>query len=112
MTEPRLADNRDAALNTTEDWVQHFPNLKGIYSATDDIGAGVVDGPKASNKLGQVKVSTSNLSPTAQKMLASGEFVCTAIQQIVLQGRVALEQAVKAAKGEKTEGVLPLQQYS
>ncbi len=36
-------------------------------------------------------------------MLASGEFVCTAIQQIVLQGRVALQQAVKAAKGEKTE---------
>ncbi len=103
MTEPRLADNRNAALNTTEDWVQRFPNLKGIYSATDDIGAGVVDGLKASNKLGQVKVSTSNLSPTAQKMLASGEFVCTAIQQIVLQGRVALEQAVKAAKGEKTE---------
>jgi len=103
VTESRLADNRNAALNTTEDWVQRFPDLKGIYSATDDIGAGVVDGLKASNKLGQVKVSTSNLSPTAQKMLASGEFVCTAIQQIVLQGRVALEQAVKAAKGEKTD---------
>jgi ribose transport system substrate-binding protein/inositol transport system substrate-binding protein len=103
VTESRLADNRNAALTTTEDWVQRFPDLKGIYSATDDIGAGVVDGLKASNKLGRVKVSTSNLSPTAQKMLASGELVCTAIQQIVLQGRVALQQAVKAAKGEKTE---------
>lgn len=102
VTESRLADNRNAALNTTEDWVQRFPDLKGVYSATDDIGAGVVDGLKASNKLGQVKVSTSNLSPTAQKMLQSGEFACTAIQQIVLQGRVALQQAVKAAKGEKT----------
>jgi ribose transport system substrate-binding protein len=103
VTESRLADNRNAALNTTEDWVQRFPDLKGIYSATDDIGAGVVDGLKASNKFGQVKVSTSNFSPTAQKMLASGEFLCTAIQQIVLQGRVALQQAVKAAKGEKTD---------
>jgi ribose transport system substrate-binding protein/inositol transport system substrate-binding protein len=102
-TESRLADNRNAALNTTEDWVQRFTDLKGIYSATDDIGAGVVDALKAANKFGQVKVSTSNFSPTAQKMLASGEFACTAIQQIVLQGRVALQQAVKAAKGEKTE---------
>jgi TMAO reductase system protein TorT len=103
VAESRLADNRNAALNTAEDWAQRFPDLKGVYSATDDIGAGVVDGLKASNKLGEVKVSTSNLSPTAEKMLNSGEFVCTAIQQIVLQGRVALEQAVKAAKGEKTE---------
>jgi TMAO reductase system protein TorT len=103
VTESRLADNRNAALNTTEDWVQRFPDLKGIYSATDDIGAGVVDALKASNKFGQVKVSTSNFSPTAQKMLASGEFLCTAIQQIVLQGRVALQEAVKAAKGEKTD---------
>jgi TMAO reductase system protein TorT len=102
-TESRLADNRNAALNTAEDWVQRFPELSGVYSATDDIGAGAVDGLKASNKLGQVKVSTSNLSPTAQKMLESGDLVCTAIQQIVLQGRVALEQAVKAAKGEKTD---------
>ena len=101
--ELRLADNRNAALTTTEDWVQRFTDLKGIYSATDDIGAGVVDALKAANKFGDIKVSTSNFSPTAQKMLASGEFVCTAIQQIVLQGRVALQQAVKAAKGEPVE---------
>jgi TMAO reductase system protein TorT len=101
--ESRLADNRNAALTTTEDWVQRFTDLKGIYSATDDIGAGVVDALKAANKFGDIKVSTSNFSPTAQKMLASGEFVCTAIQQIVLQGRVALQQAVKAAKGEPVE---------
>ena len=36
-------------------------------------------------------------------MLEFGEFACTAIQQIVLQGRVALQQAVKAAKAEKTD---------
>jgi ABC-type sugar transport system substrate-binding protein len=103
VAESRLADNRNSALNTTEDWVQRFPDLKGIYSATDDIGAGVVDALKAADKFGPVKVSTSNFSPTARKMLASGEFLCTAIQQIVLQGRVALREAVKAAKGESTD---------
>lgn len=102
VTESRLADNRNAALRTTEDWIQRFPDLKGIYSATDDIGAGVVAALKAANRLGQVKVSSSNLSPTAEQLLKDGNFVCVSIQQIVLQGREAVRQAIKAAKGEAT----------
>ncbi len=102
ITESRLADNRNAALRTTEDWVQRFPDLKGVYSATDDIGAGVVAALKAANRLGQVKVSSSNLSPTAEQLLENGDFVCVSIQQIVLQGREAVRQAIKAAKGETT----------
>lgn len=102
VTESRLADNRNAALRTTEDWIQRFPGLTGVYSATDDIGAGVVAALKAAGRLGKVKVSSSNLSPTAQQLLKSGEFVCVSIQQIVLQGRSAVREAIKAAKGEKT----------
>lgn len=102
VTESRLADNRNAALTTTEDWAQRFPDLAGVYSATDDIGAGVVAGLKSAGKLGQVKVSSSNLSPTAQELLKDGSFVCVSIQQIVLQGREAVRQALKAAKGEQT----------
>lgn len=102
ITESRLADNRNAALRTTEDWIQRFPDLKGVYSATDDIGAGVVAALKAAGKLGQVKVSSSNLSPTAEQLLKNGEFVCVSIQQIVLQGREAVRQAIKAARGEPT----------
>lgn len=102
ITESRLADNRNAALRTTEDWVQRFPDLTGVYSATDDIGAGVVAALKAAGKLGDVKVSSSNLSPTAEQLLGNGEFVCVSIQQIVLQGREAVRQAIRAAKGEPT----------
>ncbi len=47
-------------------------------------------------------VSTSNLSPAGEKLPGQGEFVCSSLEQIVLQGRVAVRHAVKAARGEKT----------
>ncbi len=103
VTESRLADNRNSALTTAEDWLQRFPDLKGIYTATDDIGAGVVGAVKAANKSAEIRISSSNLSPTAEQMLKSGDFVCVSIQQIVLQGRAAVQQAVRAAKKEQTE---------
>lgn len=102
VAESRLADNRNAALTTAEDWVQRFPDLSGVYSATDDMAAGVVSALKASGKTG-VKVSASNLSPTAQQMLKDGELACTSIQQVVAQGRAALKQAVAAAEKGKVE---------
>jgi TMAO reductase system protein TorT len=98
VTESRLADNRNSALTTMEDWIQRFPTLNGVYSATDDIGAGVVDAIKAGGKMKAIKVSSSNLSPTAQQLLKNGDFVCVSIQQIVLQGQEAVKQAVKAAR--------------
>jgi TMAO reductase system protein TorT len=103
VTQSRLADNRNAALTTMEDWLQRFPDLKGVYSATDDIGAGVVGALKAASKGGQLKVSSSNLSPTAEDLLKSGDFACVSIQQIVLQGREAVRQALKAARHEPTQ---------
>ena len=32
IAESRLADNRNAALTTAEDWVQRFPDLNGVYA--------------------------------------------------------------------------------
>ncbi len=103
VAESRLADNRNAALTTAEDWIQRFPDLTGIYSATDDMAAGVITALKAADRLEAVKVSASNLSPTAQQLLESGDLACTSIQQIVAQGRAAVDQAVAAANGEAVE---------
>lgn len=103
VAESRLADNRNAALTTAEDWIQRFPDLSGIYSATDDMAAGVITALKSANKLGAVKVSASNLSPTAQRLIKDGELACTSIQQIVAQGRAAVDKAIAAADGAKVD---------
>lgn len=102
----RLADNRNAALTITQAWLQRFPALGGIYSVTDDTGAGAADAIQAANKSGAIKVSASNFSPAAQQLLQKGAFVCTAAQEIVTQGEQALLQAVNAAEKKPVQPVV------
>ncbi len=102
VAESRLADNRNDALRVAEDWAQRFPEINGIYSATDDMAAGVIAAYDAAGNT-SVKFSASNLSPTAQDMIKSGRLACTSIQKIVLQGSEALKAAVAAADGQAVE---------
>ncbi|MDQ0391416.1 TMAO reductase system protein TorT [Labrys monachus] len=101
VAESRLADNRNAALSTAEDWTQRFPDLAGVYAATDDMAAGIVSAFKEAGT--PVHVSASNFSPTAQQMLKDGDIACTSIQEVVVQGRDALQQAVNAATKKQVE---------
>jgi ABC-type sugar transport system substrate-binding protein len=100
VAENRLATTRAESITLTEDWIQRFPDLAGIYTTIDDMAGGVVPTLKAAKK--PIVVTTSNLSPSAQKMIHDGDLPCTSIQKIVEQGRNALQQAVKAANKEPT----------
>jgi ABC-type sugar transport system substrate-binding protein len=106
VTTSRLADNRNAALTTVEGWLQRFPAMTGIYSATDDIGSGAVDAIQAAHKAGQVNVSSSNFSPAAEQLLKSGAFTCVSVQEIVEQGRQAVTQAVNAIRKKPVEATV------
>jgi ABC-type sugar transport system substrate-binding protein len=103
VTESRLADNRNSALTTMEDWLQRFRDLSGVYTASDDIGSGVVDAIDAAGRGGKIKVSTSNYSPAAEQLLERGAVVCVSAQKIVEQGREAVRTAIAAAKGESVK---------
>jgi ABC-type sugar transport system substrate-binding protein len=106
VAQTRLADNRNAALTITQDWLQRFPRLSGIYSVTDDTGAGAIDAIQSAHKTGSIKVASSNFSPAARQLLSNGSFVCTAAQQIVTQGEQALLQAVNAAKKQPVKATV------
>jgi ABC-type sugar transport system substrate-binding protein len=102
VAESRNAVTRNDAINLVDNWVQRFPDIGGIYNAVDDSAAGALIAVKSAQRQGTVKISTSNLSETAQQMLKSGDLVCTSAQQIVVQGREALDQAVAAAQKRPT----------
>lgn len=102
VAESRNAVTRNDAINLVDNWLQRFPDLGGIYNAVDDSAAGALIAVKGAQRRGQVKISASNLSQTAQQMLKSGDLVCTSAQQIVTQGRDALRQAVAAAEHKPT----------
>jgi ABC-type sugar transport system substrate-binding protein len=106
LASTRLADNRNAALTITQDWLQRFPTLNGLYSVTDDTGAGAVDAIQSAHRTGSIKVASSNFSPAARQLLQKGLFVCTAAQQIVTQGEQALLQAVNAAQKKPVKAVV------
>lgn len=102
VAESRLADNRNDALRVAEDWTQRFPDLNGVYSATDDMAAGVISAFEAAG-VKNVTFTASNLSPTAQDLIKSGKLACTSIQKIVAQGEAALKAALDASKGVAVE---------
>lgn len=102
VAENRLAVTRAQGITATEDLIQRFPNIAGIYTTIDELAAGAVTALEAAGLGDKVHVSTSNLSPVAQQMLRDGDIKCTSIQKIVEQGRNALREAVKAARGEET----------
>lgn len=100
VAEKATATGRAEGLKLMEDWLQANPNIGGVYSAVDDLGAGAVDALKSANKAGTVKVSSSNLSPIGEEYLRQGFLQCESIQQIVLQGREAVRQAVNHKTGK------------
>ena len=106
IAESRKSVTRNGAINLVDDWIQRFPEINGIYNAIDDTAAGAWLAVKSAKKEQVVKITASNLSPTAQQMLKDGELVCTSAQQIVTQGREALRQAVLAATKKPTQATL------
>lgn len=99
--------SRPKALNLMEDWIQRFPELKGIYTANDDLAVGAVEAIKAAGKVDQIKVSSANPTPLGMKYLKEGVIVGFAIQQTVLQGRIAARCAYNyLTRGEVVSKVL------
>lgn len=85
---------RNQGLTLMEDWIQRFPHLKGIFAVTDDLGVGAADALAAAGKTGQVKIATANLSQAGEAYLKAGKLACEAAQQVVLQGRDAVDMAI------------------
>jgi len=96
-------NGRDQGVTITEDWIQKFPDLKGIFAVVDDTGAGAADSLAAAGKTDDVVVSTCNLSPIGKEYLLSGKIKCETIQQIVLQGRITVQVSDAYFKGESFE---------
>lgn len=88
------ASTRNGGLKLMEDWMQRFPDLKGVFAVTDDLGVGAADALAAAGKTGSIKIATANLSQAGKAYLEAGKLSCEAAQQVVLQGRDAVDMAL------------------
>lgn len=100
VAEKNSNSDRNNGLKIMEDWLQAYPNLAGLGTVVDDLGAGAADAIAAANKTGDILISSSNLSAIGYQYLQDGKIDCQSAQQGVLQGRVAVQSAIAIARGE------------
>ncbi len=95
--------SRPKALELMETWIQRFPDLKGLYTANDDLAAGAIGAMVSAGVAGKIVVSSSNPTEIGIEYLQKGYIVCEAVQQTVLQGRKAVEAAYLMLTGNTPE---------
>lgn len=100
--------DRAKALNETTNLLQGHPNLKGIFAENDEMALGAIKalGARAGK---DVMVVGFDGTPDGLKAIQDGTLVATIAQQPKLLGSKAVEQAVKAAKGEAVQQVVDVE---
>ncbi len=69
-----------SAQNVTENMINKYPGLKGIYTASDEMAEGAVEAIKNAGLSEQIVVASSSISPTGYDLVKSGDLYCTDIQ--------------------------------
>ncbi|NGY61853.1 D-ribose ABC transporter substrate-binding protein [Lentzea sp. NEAU-D13] len=100
--------DRAKGLNETTNLLQGHPNLKGIFAENDEMALGAIKalGARAGK---DVMVVGFDGTPDGLKAIQDGTLVATIAQQPKLLGSKAVEQAVKAAKGEAVQQVVDVE---
>ncbi|MDT7789037.1 MAG: ribose transport system substrate-binding protein [Pseudonocardiales bacterium] len=100
--------DRAKALNETTNLLQGHPGLKGIFAENDEMALGAIKalGARAGK---DVMVVGFDGTPDGLKAIQDGTMVATIAQQPKLLGSKAVEQAVKAAKGEAVQQVVDVE---
>jgi ribose transport system substrate-binding protein len=100
--------DRAKALNETTNLLQGHPGLKGIFAENDEMALGAIKalGARAGK---DVMVVGFDGTPDGLKAIQDGTLAATIAQQPKLLGSKAVEQAVKAAKGEAVQQVVDVE---
>ena len=100
--------DRAAALDVTTNLLQANPDVTGLFAENDEMALGAIQalGAKAGTD-----ISVVGFDGTADGLAAieAGTLVATIAQQPAELGRLAVELAVKAIKGEKIEKTVPVE---
>lgn len=94
--------SREEALALTENWLQS-QKLDAIIAQNDEMALGAIKALSAAGKLKDIKVIGIDGIPDAFNSIQSGELSATVFQDVDAQGKMVVEVAQKAAKGEEVE---------
>lgn len=99
--------DRQKGLTVTENIIQATPQFDAIFAHNDEMALGAVKAIKTANK--NVIIVGFDGNDDAKAAVESGELAATIAQKPDLMGSVAVENAVKVAKGETVEKEIPVE---
>lgn len=99
--------DRQKGLSVTENIIQATPEFDAVFAHNDEMALGAVKALKAANK--NVLVVGFDGTKDATDAVNSGDMAATIAQQPSLMGELAMENAVKVAKGETVEKQIPVE---
>ncbi|HEX6340369.1 substrate-binding domain-containing protein [Umezawaea sp.] len=100
--------DRAKGLDVMTNLLQANPGIKGVFADNDEMALGAIKalGDKAGT---QVQVVGFDGTPDGLKAVEDGTMAATVAQQPKVLGRKAVEQAVKAARGEAVQQVVDVE---
>lgn len=96
-------DDPTKAQSIATDLLQAHPNLAGIYAVDSFTGQGVGTAVRALGKTGKVKVVALDAEPQEVQLLKSGAIQALIAQKPYYVGQLALQYAVDAIIGKKSD---------
>ena len=93
--------SRDEAMQTTEDWLGQYPDLKAIICENDDMSMGALQASEAEGK-DLILIGTDAI-PDALQAIKDGRLDATVLQDANSQASTAIDVAVKIINGEKVD---------
>lgn len=97
--------DRTKGLDVTTNMLQAHPGVNGVFAQNDEMALGAIKalGSKAGKS---VKVVGFDGTPDGLTAVKDGSLLASVAQQPKLLGKLAVENAVKAAKGEKIDATV------
>jgi inositol transport system substrate-binding protein len=94
---------RSEGLTLMENWIQSGEKFDAIVANNDEMAIGAIMALEAAGKLEETIVAGVDGTIDALEFVKSGKLRVSAFQDPMGQGKVGLETAVKAARGEKID---------
>lgn len=91
---------RDQGFTVFQNMLQANPSIDTVFACNDMMALGAIEAIAAAGKTGQIRVLGFDAVQDARKAIAAGTMAATVAQFPDEMGRVAVESAVKAMKGE------------
>ncbi len=96
----------EESMRLVENWIQSGKEFDAILCMADCQLTGVLTAVENAGKLDNIKLAGMDCDPVIMQAIKDGKVDCSIWQDGLAQGEMALETAIKAAKGEEVSDII------